>query len=291
MHLKKLSVSVTYFKPCRFLESGMEAAHKLREGDNHYMIHEHKPGHQLKVKDNWTNYNCSGCKIEGFGLHYECVNASCSFLLHEECMSPRKVTKHEFFPELTFAFNCLHGTSYGKDTKKAHIFCDACGLGVNGYSYRSLDGMNNLHPCCINFPRETICGNTGAKLVLQKKTMFTCSYCNARNLKVGNKSTNHVWSYVSESDDIHWHIGCLIEMLTELKRDSIGSLVSCKMSRKNGVGNMNLQLALRDAKVKWGRKISNFVQYTKIALGAIIAALVGDTTTLFVNSAMALAYK
>jgi hypothetical protein len=92
------------------------------------------------------------------------------------------------------------------DLTEAHLICSACGLGVNGYFFHSMDGTITLHPCCITLPRETICSQTRAKLVLKKKTTFTCNYCDATRVKVGNILTNEVWSYVDESGDISWHI-------------------------------------------------------------------------------------
>lgn len=158
----------------------MEPPHKLMVCDGDYMVQANKPRHDLQSKDNGIIYICSGCKMESFGPHYACRSASCSFLLHEECKSPRKTTTHQFFPGLTFAFSSLHTATFSsKHSRKAHsnIFCNACGLEMNGYYYHTLDGNSNLHPCRINLPKETICGESGAKMVLQQKITSKCGYC------------------------------------------------------------------------------------------------------------------
>ncbi|XP_078165024.1 uncharacterized protein LOC144559780 [Carex rostrata] len=274
----------------RFVELGAEPLHKLEEGHDDCMVHRHKPGHELHPKDNGTIYCCSGCKMESFGLHYACGNASCSFLLHAECKSPRKFTCHQFFPMSTFAFSCLHNTSYYKHNKKVHtnVLCNACGMNVNGYYYHSLDGKNNLHPCCINLPKQIICGESGAMMVLQSKTTFECGYCHERSVEVGNESTDNVWSYAAERENYHLHIKCMINMLSDLREDSMARLISCRMTSKNGKANMNLEIALRQTMTQCERKFKIFIKYAKIVLGAIISALLGDPTTLFVHTTVAL---
>jgi hypothetical protein len=61
------------------------------------------------------------------------------------------------------------------------------------------------------------------------------------------------------------------------------------MSCENGVGKMNMNLALRNARMKCEKKFKTFVKYARIAIGAIIAALQGSATTLIVSSVLALA--
>lgn len=106
-------------------------------------------------------------------------------------------------------------------------------------------------------------------------------------MKAGNKWTDHIWSYVAQSENDHLHVRCMIKMLNDFREDSMGRLISCKMTSNNSTGKMNLEIALLRQARMCERKFRIFMKYAKIALGAIIAALMGDATTLFVNSVVA----
>ncbi|KAJ1688263.1 hypothetical protein LUZ63_019653 [Rhynchospora breviuscula] len=180
------------------------------------------PGHELERRDHGTVYSCFGCKEKGFGSHHACKSASCSFCLHEECVSPRTTTVHPFFPGLTFAFSCSPTIVYCDSCRKEHspVSCNACGMDVNGYFYESLDGENHLHPCCVYLPRQITCGESGATMVLQQKTTAKCCYCGETKVKVDNKKTDRIWSYLSQFDNCHLHVPCIIKMLSYLEDDS-----------------------------------------------------------------------
>ncbi|XP_078171958.1 uncharacterized protein LOC144565976 [Carex rostrata] len=282
----------------RIIKSTNASAHKLTECKyDDCLIHTSMPGHELEQKDYGTVYSCFGCKEKGFGLHHACQSASCSFLLHEECKSPRTSMMHPFFPELSFEFSSLPTVKYCKPCRKDHsnFNCNACGMDVNGYLYQSLDGKNHLHPCCANLPRQINCGESGATLVLRPKTTSKCCYCDHTRKTVDHKKTDQIWSYVSLNEKFHLHVPCIIQMLSDLKDDSMGDGVIDRSSRltlrrtigENGMAKLELQIAAPDAKKKWEKKFKTFMKYAKIALGAIIAAFLGDPTTFIVNFVVA----
>ncbi|XP_078164050.1 uncharacterized protein LOC144559019 [Carex rostrata] len=270
-----------------FIELGKP--HKVERGHGDCMVHIHNPGHDLLLKDN-GNYICDGCKMDGFGPHYACRNASCPFLLHQECLSPRKTTTHRFFPQSTFLFMCLPSTSYSKHGKKeqTNVFCDACGMNVKGYYYHDQNGKYHLHPCCVNLPSQIIDGDSGAKMVLQKESTSKCGYCLQRSVKMGRISTNHVWSYVANNENIHFHVGCMIKMIYDRREDSMARLISCNMTSANGSARMNLVIALRQVMNTGEREFQILVKYFKIISGAVISSFLGNPITLFVNTALAL---
>ncbi|XP_078171970.1 uncharacterized protein LOC144565982 [Carex rostrata] len=281
----------------RIIESTNESAHKLTECKyDDCLIHTSVLGHELEEKDYGTVYSCFGCKEKGFGPHHACQSASCSFRLHKECKSPRISMMHPFFPKLSFEFSSSSPPrKYCKPCRKygSEFNCNACGMGVNGYFYHSLDGKKHLHPCCANLPRQINCGESGATLVLQPKTTSKCCYCDhiRKTVGMGHEKTDQIWSYVSQNGEFHLHVACIIQMLSDLKDDPVDDGVIGYSSRitlrrtieENRMTKLELQIAAPDAKKKWEKKFKTFMKYAKIALGAIIAAFLGDPTTFIVS--------
>ncbi|KAF3334611.1 hypothetical protein FCM35_KLT21215 [Carex littledalei] len=280
----------------RILESTNESAHKLLECTyDDCLIHTSMLGHELEQKDYGTIYSCFGCKEKGYGPHHACQSASCSFRLHEECKSPCTSMMHPFFPGLSFVFSSSPKWKPSRKGYEALYSCNACGLDVNGYFYHSLDEQNHLHPCCANLQRQIICGESGATLVLQPKTTSKCCYCNHIRKTVDHEKTDQIWSYVSQNENFHLHVPCIIQMLSDLKDDSTGDgvigrgghLTLRRTIGENRMTKLELHIAAPNAKKKWETKFRTFMKYAKIALGAIIAAFLGDPTTFIVNFVVA----
>lgn len=84
-------------------------------------------------------------------------------------------------------------------------------------------------------------------------------------------------------------------MLSDLKDDSMGDgvigrgghLTLRRTIGENRMAKLELQIAAPDAKKKWEKKFRTFMKYAKIALGAIIAAFLGDPTTFIVSFVVA----
>lgn len=278
----------------RLLESTIQPAHKLEDRYDDCLVHKNIPGHELEQKHNGTFYRCSGCQSKSFGPRIACRNSSCPFQLHKDCKSPRKFMMHPFFPKSSFAFSSLPKIEYFKH--RTVVNCNACGMDVNGYRYASLIKYKKyLHPCCANLPRQIICGESGATMLLQQNTTSNCSYCRKLNVMVGDKKTNQIWSYVSESSNIHLHVPCIIKMLSDLTSSRvIGStsmltILHKKTERNYSITKLEFQIAAAaDAKKRWETEFKKIMKYAKIALGAIIAAVLGDPTTFIFKCVVAI---
>lgn len=254
------------------------------------LVHNNIPGHELKKKHNGTFYSCSGCQSKSIGPHIACRNSSCPFQLHKDCESPRKFMMHPFFPKSSFDFSSSPKLENSKHHKVVN--CSACGMVVNGYLYQSEIWYNSLwykkylHPSCANLPRQIICRESGATMLLQPNTTSKCKYCDASHLKVGDKMTNQIWSYVSGSGNIHLHVPCIMRMLSDVTESRVESSTSKltiipETEKQNySITKYKFEIATAAAaKTKWERDFRAIMKYAKIALGAIIAAILGDPTT------------
>ncbi|KAJ4771700.1 Cysteine/histidine-rich C1 domain protein [Rhynchospora pubera] len=212
----------------RIFEQIDRDAHKLVKDNENCLIHRSDQGHELKLKNYKTIYTCFWCKEKGFGPHYACKSSSCNFSLHKECKSPSTTISHPFFPGIYFFFSSSSTITYCYYCKKSHstISCNACGMGVNGYFYHSLDNKKHLHPCCATLSSQIIYGKSETIMVLQKETTATCQHCREMKVEINHKRTNRIWSYASVSNkNVQLHVQCIGKLLSKLKEDEAGGIV------------------------------------------------------------------
>lgn len=233
--------------------------------------HSSHPKHELKLKNYQKPYRCDGCKEHGYGPRYRCD--LCDFDLHKECMLTSPTTSHEFFQEDTFTFfNQPPRKCRKRNCSKCRRYCDACGQAVKGFVYHCEEKGWDLHPCCRKLKKKI--SIDCEEFLLREKVSQKCMWCMKRKLP-NSVAGIPGWSYVSKSDNRHFHVHCITQMVLE--------------SWTNGP-NDNNRLALETLELplqakSFGRKgkRSTFLRIAKMLLASILSILLGDPTTTLVS--------
>ncbi|KAM0941334.1 hypothetical protein DsansV1_C17g0147671 [Dioscorea sansibarensis] len=205
----------------------------------------------------------------GFGTCYTCTDTACNFHLHKDCAYPEEIIYHPFFPRSHFRF-----LNEGGPNRR----CDACGRDINGYVYHCDRTGFDLHPCCAKLPYyENVVINEGEemRLVLKKKVSSKCCKCKEKKLWGKVKNT---WSYVSENQEVHFHVSCVKDLVSESWRDGL------QIEKVGAWPKLKLEIYKES---KWrgsGRsKFGKLKKVLQIALTVVIAAVIGDPTAMLVG--------
>jgi hypothetical protein len=223
--------------------------------------------HELELKNYQKPYKCDGCKEHGYGLRYRCE--LCNFDLHKECMFTFPETHHEFFKGSTFKFyNQSPGKCCMRNCDNCRRYCDACGKAINGFVYHCEAKGLDLHPCCRNL-KNKICID-GEKFWLSDKVSNKCIWCKKKKLPNSAKGIPGL-SYVSKSENYHFHVYCAMEMVLE--------------SWNNMPKDDNICLALENLELPLQRNSSGssgkgrkYLRIVKMVLRTIVTILLGDPT-------------
>ncbi|XP_042401322.1 uncharacterized protein LOC121991380 [Zingiber officinale] len=229
------------------------------------LICDHHHHHDLLLSaDEIEPFHCYGCWEKGLGARYACVER-CGHVLHKYCANPREILTHPFFPDCTFHF---------LEVSKPNRRCDACGGDVNGYVYHCFEQGWDLHPCCAYLKHrklvETEEGDGSMLLTLHRRERSECFVCGKKRLNRNARS----WTYVSECGKYHFHVACMKKEAIEAADEGRGQEIE-KLANKLSVAGRS-----RSAKASKFAKIAKIV---KIAIGFVMAAVVGDPSTLLIS--------
>jgi hypothetical protein len=232
------------------------------------------PEHELELKNYQKPYCCDGCKEQGYGPRYRCE--LCDFDLHKECMFPSLTTSHEFFQGSTFKFfNQTPAKCSKRNCKENERCCDACGMDINGFVYHCEEKGWDLHPCCRNLEKEI--EMDGVNFQLCNKVSKKCSFCKKKKLPNGVQG----WSYVSKSDNYHFHVYCTMQMVVESWKNW--------PKDNNCLALENLELPVLQANsFGSGGKGGKFLRIVMAILRSIVAVLLGDPTLIILSTAIEL---
>ncbi|KAH7672734.1 DC1 domain-containing protein, partial [Dioscorea alata] len=213
--------------------------------------HPSHPGYTLKEEKINRLFTCDGCKEVGFGTCYTCTDTACNFHLHKQCANPVVPDRR----------------------------CDACGRDINGYVYHCDKKDLDLHPCCAKLPYyEDVVINEGEeiRLFLKKKVSTKCCKCKEKKLWGKVKNT---WSYVSENQEVHFHVSCVKDLVYESWRDGL------QIEKVDANWPKTKLEVYKESKWKGsGRsKFGTLKKVLKIALTFIIAVVIGDPTAMLVG--------
>ncbi|KAJ0983987.1 hypothetical protein J5N97_002343 [Dioscorea zingiberensis] len=246
--------------------------------------HPSHPGHKLKMVNIERPFKCDGCLELGFGSCYTCTDSStsCNFHLHKDCArawTEVPTISHPFFPKLQF-----HFLAEGRPNR----YCDACGRDVKGYAYHCGVTGFDLHPCCANLPRVLSCRDTNVsedgeevRLVLKKKVTSKCCNCGKKKLCISGKKKNiNTWCYVSENQEVNFHVSCVKEMVCESWQD--GNNLQIERRDVNACPKLQIKLYKGSKSRGSGSKFGMLKKVLKLALTFAIAAVIGDPTAMVV---------
>jgi len=223
--------------------------------------------HELELKNYQKPYMCDGCKEHGYGSRYRCE--LCDFDLHDECMFTSPKTYHELFKESTFKFyNQPPGKCCMRNCDDCRRYCDACGKAINGFVYHCEAKGWDLHPCCRNLENKIYID--GEKFRLSDKASKKCLWCKKKRLPNSVKGIPG-WSYVSKSENYHFHVYCAMEMVLE-------SWNNRPKDNNNCLALENLELPLQPNSSRSRGGSSKYLRIVKIFLRTIVTILLGDPT-------------
>ncbi|KAM0953311.1 putative chromatin regulator PHD family [Dioscorea sansibarensis] len=241
---------------------------KMMYGEMQHPCH---PEHKLNPENKESPYTCYGCREIGFFTRYTCSEPSCNFYLHKDCVSPPDTTTHHFFPDCNFVF-----LTSGKPGR----YCDACGRDIKGYVYHCFTCGNDLHPCCASLPRFN--EDVEITMELKKKVSSKCNFCGKKEVRKGART----WSYVSKCKEYNFHISCVKEMMLEnwekeFLNNSNDREKGLQIERK--APSLQIKLSKNSKDKKGAGGFTKFMKMVKLAIGFIVAAVVGDPTTMFAS--------
>ncbi|KAJ0987762.1 hypothetical protein J5N97_006118 [Dioscorea zingiberensis] len=234
------------------------------------MQHPCHPEHKLKLEHKETPYTCYGCHEIGFFTRYAC-NDACNIFLHKDCASPPDTTTHPFFPDCNFIF---------LTSGKPDWICDACGGDIKGYVYHCFTCGNDLHPCCAHLPHFN--EDAEIKLELKKKVSAKCYFCGKKELRKGART----WSYVSECKEYHFHVSCVKRMMLENWEKEFltnGHDREHGLQLERRMPSLQIRLNQDNKNKKNTGSFTKFVKMVKLAISFIVAAVLGDPTTMFAS--------
>ncbi|XP_020702339.1 uncharacterized protein LOC110113953 [Dendrobium catenatum] len=156
-------------------------------------------------------------------------------------------------------------------------YCNACGQSIAGFVYHCRKCGNYLHPCCAALP-HVINANGSLRLHLHHKTSAPCDKC-------GWKGKS--WCYRSDCKKINLHVACAIKLwldnMNELhygRGDSNGDLSDgMTMVLRNKFPIIEAEGNNRHRR-SWMGKLKKCSKLAVLAVKFIIAAMLGDPTTL-----------
>ncbi|KAH7855737.1 hypothetical protein Vadar_028254 [Vaccinium darrowii] len=234
-----------------------------------YPAHDHK----LELKSFNKPFTCSRCMEDGFTSGYRCK--LCVYDIHKECMNPKPKITHKLFPGSVFEFR-----------QKPHIngsICDACGMIINGCSYRCEARNLDLHPRCSNLPGKLRIDGTDFVLICKnvEQRCFSCK------MKLHSRLVEEKvpgCCYVSERNKFYCHVYCVSQMVQEAWRR--GDLVpndddDDDDGTSKALEKVNLKLVAK-SNGSGGRGGRLFLKAVTAFLKAIVGILFGDPTGLIV---------
>ncbi|XP_044507680.1 uncharacterized protein LOC123227097 isoform X1 [Mangifera indica] len=226
-------------------------------------IHLSHKDHKLELKSYKRPYFCSGCKEPGFGSRYRC--GQCDYELHKHCMSPPgRTVHHDFFKNSTFTF--LFQPPGNRSGEKCQRYCKACGKLVKGFVFHDEKNGWDLHPCCRKLPRKLTVG--GVEFALCDKVSSTCLFCNKKK-RERTVSGFRGWSYVSKTENLHFHVSCP----TEWKLEVWGK--GATYDNEDSLALARVELPIQ--RYNWnGRSGNIFIRMVKVIVKASVAILLGD---------------
>ncbi|KAF6174238.1 hypothetical protein GIB67_033770 [Kingdonia uniflora] len=218
-------------------------------------IHHHK----LKLHYTETPFNCDGCKEAGIGLKYKCEQ--CEFDLHKTCGNAPHIITHPFYRKCEFEF-CT------KPPGKVMRVCDACRNDVVGFVYHCKRCGFDLHPCCASLPQVLDDGERNLYLCL--KLSSSCHRCGGKG---------HGWSYRSECKSYNLHVSCVKELLVESWQ---AIYLNVDKNKVNEIQTTipSLKGTMEDYHRRKVSKVSKCCQMARVAVRAIVSAILGDPTAI-----------
>ncbi|GFY89964.1 cysteine/histidine-rich C1 domain family protein [Actinidia rufa] len=230
------------------------------------------PQHKLKFEYTEALFKCDGCKEVGIGSRYRC--ATCDYDLHMHCALPTPTLSHPFYTKCSFQF---HPRPPGPTPR----YCNACEKDITGFLYHCKDCGFDLHPCCAKLP--VVLSDDDVKLYLYRKVSAPCHRC-------GRKGRS--WSYRSSCKKYNLHVACVKEMLVESWHE-----MGCTAGR--GGSNRKLETRIPSLKVtllqnhpkKSKSKVKKGCEMAALAIQFVVAAVLGDPTTLIAGVVGALISK
>ncbi|KAH7856231.1 hypothetical protein Vadar_034183 [Vaccinium darrowii] len=188
--------------------------------------------HELELKSFNKPFTCSRCMENGFTSGYRCK--LCVYDIHKECMNPQPKITHKLFPGSVFEFR-------QKPHKNRNI-CDACGMIINGCSYRCEARNLDLHPRCSNLPGKLRIDGTDFVLIC-KNVEQRCFSCKKKlHSQLAEKEVPG-WCYVSECNKFYCHVYCVSQMVQEAWRK--GDLVPSDDDDDDGTSKVLEQVNLK----------------------------------------------